>query len=299
MIMTILEGVLFLATNALVSASISSCLHGDPCWPTSDTLRELSTNLTGSVLLSGDREWSSAIALKNKRLSIQPGAVVLCTTAADVVAALKFASHHGLALSVKSTGHCYSGNCIAPRSLHIDVSSLNSTIIDPINMVMAVGPGSNFERMYTAADEAGVLVVGGMCPTVGPVGFGLGGGHGPLIRSLGLGADNILSVDLVTTAGDRILVSASAHSELFWALRGGGGGAFGVVVGMTVRLHPAPRQMVSLSCAWPLVDKGVRVGEDILRKWTQDLMPSLPNEWTFFTTAMRSPLGPKVRVIII
>lgn len=294
--MTLLQAILFpclvLAINA-VSANTSSCLHGNPCWPTTDMLRELSNNLTGSVLLSGDREWSAAIALKNKRLSIQPGAVALCTTADDVVSALTFAHHHGLALSVKSTGHCYSGNCMAPQSFHIDVSRLNFTDVDPINMVMSVGPGSNFDKMYTAADDAGVLVVGGMCPTVGPVGFGLGGGHGPLIRSLGLGADNILSVDMVTTAGHRVLVSASAYPDLFWALRGGGGGAFGVVVGMTVRLHPAPRQMVSLSCAWPLVDKGVRVGVPILETWTRDLMPSLPNEWTFFTAAMRSPLGPK------
>ena len=109
------------------------------------------------------------------------------------------------------------------------------------------------------------------CAAVGR--YSLGGGHGPLIRSFGLGADNIVDVTLVTANASLVTVSAagtverslagdvtatSASSDLWWALRGGGGGTYGVVVNMTIKLHPAPKSpLPAMQCYFPmLVDDG-------------------------------------------
>jgi len=101
-------------------------------------------------------------------------------------------------------------------------------------------------------------------------------------------------VDLVAANGELVRASANENSELLWALRGGGGGAFGIVVDMSLRVHTAPRQMVSLSCAWPLSRGGKRAGQPIVADWHASIMPYLPKEWQFYNVAMKSPLGPKV-----
>lgn len=281
-------------SQAFVSQNATKCDAKSECWPTD--WRALSAALpTGTVVLPADKMWSSVIKLKNKRLSgeIVPGAVVACSSSGDVVAAMRFAVRHHLLLSVKSSGHCYSGNCMVSDSLHLDLTNMTALHVDTTTMTLRAEPGTNFAGIYKACDAHGVLSVGGMCPTVGPVGFTLGGGHGPLIRKYGLGVDQLVSVDLVTGAGEQVTANASSHSDLFWALQGGGGGSFGIVVAMTLRVHPAPIQMTSLSCAWPLTHNSARVGEPILAKW-MEIMPGLPNEWTFYTMGMKRPLGPKV-----
>lgn len=283
--------------SPLQLTDFTKCLSTNAsCWPTDSSWQSLSNSITGEVVLPSDKGWKAAIKLKNKRLEIIPGAVVMAESASDVAAAIKFAtaSNPPLAFSVKSTGHCYSGNCMSPGSLHLDLTRMTALTVDTTTMEMHVQPGTNFKAMFAAADRNGVQVVGGMCPTVGPVGFSLGGGHGPLIRSYGLGVDNIVSIDLVTATGDNVTVSSKSNPQLFWALRGGGGGAFGVVTSLVFRVHPAPKQVVSLSCAWPLSRNKQRVGESILAKWTKDVMPALPDKWHFYTVAMKRPLGPKV-----
>ena len=247
-------------------------------------------------MLPADKGWTNAIHLKNKRLDgvLVPGAVVMAATELDVVNAMRFVSQNNLELSVKSTGHCYSGNCMRPGSFHIDLTRMKNVTLDKSAMVLTTQTGANFEEMYALCDQHGVLISGGMCPTVAPAGFALGGGHGPLIRSLGLGVDNVLSIDLVTANATKVTASLDQNIDLFWALRGGGGGAFGVVVSMRFRVHNAPSQMVSMSCAWPLKHSGKRVGEPILAEWLNTVMPELPDKWTFYTVAMRTPLGPQV-----
>lgn len=278
------------------AAEGARCTSQSACWPSDSDFRKLGGAIVGDVVMPGDKAWASAIKLKNKRLDIIPGAVVMAENASDISAALRFAaaSNPPLAISIKSTGHCYSGNCMSTGSLHLDLTRMKALSVDTKAMEMYVQPGANFEAMYKEADKHGVQVVGGMCPTVGPVGYSLGGGHGPLIRSLGLGSDNILSVNLITAAGDSVTASATTNPDLFWALQGGGGGAFGVVTSMVIRVHKAPKQLVSLSCAWPLERSGRRVGEPILAKWSGSVMPALPQSWQFFTVAMKRPLGPKV-----
>lgn len=286
---------LFLNQNRLEEKTTQGrCLFSEACWPSDDELRQLGGSLDGDLLLSNDGgSWRAAKHLKNKLLDITPGAIVMAESPADVQAAMQYAYGRKLAVSVKSTGSCYNGNCLEEGSFHVDLSRMKTIQVDKDNMVLLAQPGTNFAEIYKLVDKHDVVVVGGMCNGVGPVGYSLGGGHGPLIRSYGLASDNIVSVDLVTPSGDLVHVSDDENSSLMRALRGGGGGAFGIVTSIAMRLHPAPSQMVSVSCTWPMSQSSQRVGESTIADWHSRVMPALPNEWQTYTVGMKSPLGPK------
>lgn len=286
----------FLSENTFLgrnNAMQGRCLSSDACWPSVDDLRQLGGSLQGDLLLSGDQDWSAAKHLKNKLLDITPGAIVMAESAADVQAAMRFASDKKLGVSVKSTGSCYNGNCMEEGSLHIDLTRMNTIQVDKDDMVLLAQPGTNFAEIYKLVDQHDVVVVGGMCNGVGPVGYSLGGGHGPLIRSYGLGADNIVSLDLVMANGDLVHASDDENSDLMRALRGGGGGAFGIVTSIAMRLHPAPSQMVSVSCTWPLRKNEESDMESMIADWHSRVMPALSDEWQTYTVMMKSSFGPK------
>jgi len=276
---------------AALAAPRTQCTAGQSCWPTSDVFRSLS--VAGAVVLPGDKAWKDAITLKNKRLDIVPGAVLMAQTPGDIQAGVNFSVAHNLDVSVKSSGHCYSGNCMKPGSFHLDLTGMKGMTLDVDAMELTVQPGTDFTSMYTLCDSKGVLVSGGMCGTVGPVGFSLGGGHGPLIRSLGLGADSILRATLVDASGAIVNASSSSNPDLFWALRGGGGGAFGIVTSLTFQVYKAPTQMVSMQCAWPFKHSGKEVAEPLIAELMGSILPKMPDEWMWYSAAMKTPLGPK------
>jgi len=176
-------------------------------------------------------------------------------------------------------------------SFHLDLTKMNDISYDAATSTIIIEPGSNFDALYELNEETGTQSVGGMCGTVGPVGFSLGGGHGPLIRSYGLGADQIVSANMVLSSGEAITVTEDSDKELFWALRGGGGGTFGVVTSITLKTYKAPEQLISYTCNYPLkMTSNETVGEEILGEWWSKIMPALPNEWSFFSILLPQPI---------
>ena len=178
-----------LATVLQVVSASSKCTGANAsCWPSDDELEDLGKSLSGDLYLPNKVldwcGWSKATYLHNKRIDQKPSAAIMAETAADVQAVVSFAFARNLLLSVKSTGHCYSGNCMSDDSLHLDLSRMNNVTVVTDAMMVFIEPGSNFDALYSAADAAEVLAAGGMCGTVGPVGFSLGGGHGPLGKLL-------------------------------------------------------------------------------------------------------------------
>ena len=268
--------------------------------------------------------WSDAIAHHNKRIDTSPFAAVQALSQEDVVAVVDFVRTYNLVLSIKSTGHCYSGNCVQDDSFVLDLSKMNSIAMDPSGDSITIGPGSNFDALYSLVrsgeerssgakiltpqlisitfafssqnSETGTQSVGGMCGTVGPVGFSLGGGHGPLIRSYGLGADQILSVSMVLANAEAVTVTEDSDFDLFWALRGGAGGSFGVVTSITLKTYPAPPQLTSYTCNYPLsVSESTAEGKATLASWWSDVMPNLSGAWHFFTIIAPLPIPMEVR----
>ena len=163
---------------------------------------------------------------------------VEAATVADIQAAVRFAAAHDLRLVIKGTGHDYKGRSTAPDSLLIwthlmrDISWRNDQI--------TVGAGTTWDEVYLSAQKRGRMVVGGGCTSVGAAGgFALGGGMATgWTRRYGTASENIVSVVLVTADGEVQTVDDRSDPDLIWALRGGGGGTFGVAVSITYKSHP-------------------------------------------------------------
>ena len=145
--------------------------------------------------------------------------------------------------------------------------------------------GHQWGDVYPQMAARGVLTTGGNCLTVGTTGgYTQGGGHGVMGPLFGMGADNMLSVRVVTPDGAIKTVSRCSDPDLFWALRGGGGGTFGIAISVTRRLYPAPKRLITLSIMWPGVD---RLAQEFVETYLK-LVPSLaPAGWGGYLLSLR------------
>ena len=178
--------------------------------------------------------------------------VVAAQSAADVAAAVRFARAHNVRLVVKSGGHSFFGTSSAPDSLLIWTRPMNAITVhdafsaqgvggDPVPAVSA-GAGCIWLHAYQAVTgTAGRYVQGGSCTTVGIPGLLLGGGFSTFSKAYGTAACSLLEAEIVTADGQTRIVNQASDPDLFWALKGGGGGTFGVITRVTLATHELPR----------------------------------------------------------
>ena len=178
---------------------------------------------------------------------------VVAKSPADIAAAVLFARKNGLKLVVKGGGHSYFGNSNAAGSLLIWTRRMRAVELHddfvgvgcqpntaPVSAV-SIGAGAIWGQVYDAVSvKGGRYVQGGGCLTVGVAGFVQGGGFGSLSKQFSTGAANLLEAEVVTVDGQVVIANATSHPDLFFALKGGGGGTFGIVTRMTVRTHRLP-----------------------------------------------------------
>ncbi|KAL0936090.1 restculine oxidase [Colletotrichum truncatum] len=175
-----------------------------------------------------------------------PSYVLKATNVAQIQLAVNFARNLNLRLVVKNTGHDFNGRSCGSGALSIwthHLKSINfydnyksSSYSGP---ALKVGAGVQGFELYEAADKYDVTAVGGEGMTVGFAGGYLaGGGHSPLSTKYGIAADSVLSIDVVTPDGRFVTANDNQNTELFWALRGGGGNTFGVVTSYVVKVYP-------------------------------------------------------------
>ncbi|KAJ3051882.1 hypothetical protein HK097_007096 [Rhizophlyctis rosea] len=185
-----------------------------------------------------------------------PNYVVNATTSETISKAVKFASKHNLRLVVKNTGHEFRGKSTARGALSVWVHHMKNIKLDDgfkvegcknLRGVTAVTAeaGVQWNELYKAVNTKGWAVVGGQDATVGAVGGYLqGGGHSALGPFKGLASDHVLEINVVTANGKHLTTNECQNSDLFWALRGGGGGTFGIVTSATLATFPSPPQVV-------------------------------------------------------
>src|SRR6516165_7177110 len=161
----------------------------------------------------------------------------VCETSADVQTTVRTAREHGFPLSVRGGGHDWAGRSLRHGGLVIDLSHMRHVVIDPVVRIATVQGGATAAGVIAAARPHGLVAATGNCGGVGMAGLTLGGGYGPLNGQFGLALDNLVSAEVVLADGRIVTADATHEPELFWALRGGGGN-FGVVTSMVVRLHP-------------------------------------------------------------
>jgi FAD/FMN-containing dehydrogenase len=177
------------------------------------------------------------LPLWNGAVTHEASVVVACRTADDVRGALERARAEGLPVSVLGGGHDWAGRAVRPGGLVIDLLPMRAVEVD--DGVAEVGGGATAADLVAAAAPAGYAAATGAIGAVGVAGLTLGGGYGPLLGVAGLALDTMLGAEVVLADGSIVTTDAEHEPELFWALRGGGGN-FGVVTSLRLRLQPYP-----------------------------------------------------------
>jgi FAD/FMN-containing dehydrogenase len=207
--------------------------------PTPIDYPALAKRLAGPLVTPDSSAYSLARRSYNPLYDTRrPAAVALCTRTEDVQACVEAAAAAHAPVAARSGGHSYAGFSTPDNGLVVDLAGLSGVHVSGATAV--VGAGTRLIDVYSALAAAGRCLPGGSCPSVGIAGLTLGGGIGVLGRKYGLTCDRLTAATVVTADGTARTVSARTDSDLFWALRGGGGGNFGVVTSFTFATVPAP-----------------------------------------------------------
>jgi hypothetical protein len=242
----------------------------------------LRSALSGTVVLPEDGGYDEARAAADLEFTVtRPQAVVCCESAADVTAAVGFARSHGVPAVPRSGGHSFAGYSTT-TGMVVDLSRMNEVTVD--GDVVHVQAGTQIVDLYDTTLRHRLAVPTGWCPTVAVGGLTLGGGLGIEARKHGLAADNLLAAEVVLADGRVVSCDERRHQDLFWALRGGGGGNFGIVTSYTFRAHPA-RTMTNYSMVWPWAE-----AVTVVHAW-QDWAFGTPDEMTPMVTVELEDAG--------
>lgn len=191
----------------------------------------------GRLILAGDPDYHRARVVWNAIFDRYPACIAQCGSAADVVAALRFARERQLTIAVRGGGHSAAGFSTCDDGMVLDLRPMQGVLVDARRRVAWVGGGAHLSQLDEAAQKAGLACPVGVIGHTGVGGLTLGGGMGRLQRKYGLTIDNLLSVDLVTADGHIVQADEHENSELFWGVRGAGAN-FGVITSFRFRLHP-------------------------------------------------------------
>lgn len=200
------------------------------------------TYLSGKVIYKDQQGYEEARLVSNYYSSKDkfPKLIVYCHNSQDVQHAVNWAHSHKTAIRIRSGGHNHEAFSIGTDAMVIDVSTMKQFSLDKDKSIATVGPGLTGKELYQLLYAQGLTQVGGTCSDVGISGLILTGGMGPLLRREGLACDSLLSIEMIDAAGKHIVANRdNEHKDLFWACCGGGGGNFGVVVSLTLKVYPA------------------------------------------------------------
>jgi FAD/FMN-containing dehydrogenase len=214
--------------------------------------KTLAQAIRGPVFARGVKGFAGAARLYNERYdSVLPHAVARPLDANDVADALRFLAAHRTPLRARSGGHSYAGYSTFADGVVLDLRNLRHVVLDRRTGVATIGAGAALIDVYATLNRAGATVPAGSCPSVGVGGHALGGGMGLAGRAFGLASDNLVGAQLVTADGRLRSVDRHSDPDLLWALRGGGGGNFGVVTELRFRVHRIPASASWFIVSWP------------------------------------------------
>ncbi|WP_178917571.1 FAD-binding oxidoreductase [Natronomonas gomsonensis] len=202
-----------------------------------ERIEQFQTDVHGDVISPADDEYDDVRAVWNGMIDKYPSLIARCRGTADVVRAVEFARENGFRVAVRGGGHNVAGTAVCDDGLVIDLSEMRAVWVDPEERTAWVQGGATWADVDHETQPFGLATPGGVVSKTGVAGLTLGGGIGHLRCKYGLSCDNLRSVDVVTADGRYLTASADENEELFWGVRGGGGG-LGVVTGFEFELHP-------------------------------------------------------------
>ncbi|HVP47692.1 MAG TPA: FAD-binding oxidoreductase [Bryobacteraceae bacterium] len=249
-----------------------------------EAITEFRSQLRGEVIEPGDGSYEEARKVYNGMISRKPRLIARCADVADVIAAVGFGHRSGLRVAIRGGGHNAGGLGVCDDGLVIDLSPMRFVHVDAAKNTVRVGGGCRWGDVDHATHAFGLAVPSGFISTTGVGGLTLGGGLGHLTRKYGLTIDNLLAADVVLADGRVVVASAQENSDLFWAIRGGGGN-FGIVTSFLLQAHP-----VHTVCAGPLLWE-LDQASDIM-KWYREFIVQAPEDLNGFFAFLTVPPGP-------
>lgn len=226
--------------------------------------------LTGRVLKRGDHGWSAARQSFNARFDpkqIEPKLIVFVQNTTDVVNAVKWAREHKVEFRIRSGRHSYEAYSTVKDGMIIDVSDINKISFNKATRQATVGGGVKVQPLYEALWLHNVTIPGATASTIGVAGLVQGGGFGVTSRKWGTTSDQLVDAEVVLGDGRVVRANDKENPDLFWALRGGGGGNWGVITEMTFKTHPINKVGVYF-VKWDWKDFDTVVGK--WQKWAVD-----------------------------
>lgn len=213
-------------------------MNSDSAAPDLD-VQHLRDTVSGRVVLPGDPTYDVLRMPFNTRPDPYPSAIIRCFSEDDVRSAVEFAVSAELPVTVRGGGHGAEGWCSITGQVVIDLSGMQQIEVDLENEMVHVSGGARWGQVDLATYPWGYAAPGGACTDVGAAGVTMGGGIGPITRSYGMTIDSLVASRVVTSRDcDVIVADAVNEPDLFWGLRGGGGGNFGVATRFSYRMHP-------------------------------------------------------------
>lgn len=244
----------------------------------------------GQLLRPGDSGFDDARKLWNGMIDRRPALIARCRNAQDVAAAVELAHGTGLQVSVRGGDHSAAGAALCDGALMIDLSPMKGVHIDHGTRTVRVEGGVRWCEVDGATQVHGLATTGGTVSDTGVAGLTLGGGLGWLAGRYGLACDNLVAAEVVTADGRQLRASGDENSDLFWALRGGGGN-FGVVTAFEFRLHTVGPTIYGGMIAHPLKEASAVLA------FYRDFCAANPDEVNTACAMMTTPDGSKIVAI--
>jgi len=249
-----------------------------------DALNALASRFTGRLLQALDAGYEDARRVHNGLVDKRPFLIARCRNAADVVDAVHLAREYQLEVAVRGGGHNVTGRATVDGGLMIDLSLMKAVHVDPTARTARAQGGVTWGEYNRETQLHGLASTGGVVSTTGVSGLTLGGGFGWLQGKHGLAIDNLRSAQLVLADGRVVTASHDEHSDLFWAVRGGGGN-FGIATSLDFTVHPVGPIVTGGLVAHPFAH-----ARDVLR-FFRDETPGAPDELTMWTALVHAPDG--------
>lgn len=237
----------------------------------------------GKIVMPEDLEYEATRKVFNAMINKHPGMFAICRDAADIMTAVNFARNNNLQLAIRGGGHNGGGLGICDHGLVIDLSEIKFVEVNTKNDTVKVGGGNIWREVDHVTHAFGLAIPSGMISTTGVGGLTLGGGVGYLTRQYGLTIDNLLEAEMVLADGSFVTVNAHHNTDLFWAIRGGGGN-FGVVTSFKFQAHHV-KTIYGGPTLWPIEQI------DEIMAWYHDFMHKAPNNLNGFIATLVVP-GP-------
>jgi hypothetical protein len=246
----------------------------------------LELSISGSVVRPGESSWDNARTAWNLAVDQHPAAVALVESAEDVAAVVRFAAAHDLRVTAQGTGHGAAPLGPLDDTILIKTERMRAIEVDAAAQTARVQAGVLMIELAAAAHAAGLCSMPGSAPDVGVIGFTLGGGLGWLGRRFGFACNRVRAIELVTADGEVKRVDADSDGDLFWALRGGGGG-YAIVTALELALLPFS-EVYAGALIFP-----AELGADAIRQY-REWAAAVPDEITSVVRFLRPPPLPDV-----